>query len=162
MADPVAAARVDPFGVGKRPLHNGFSSFISFSADPDVGLFERAVQPPGIDGGDPIDVTTMFNDRVRPKAARHLVEGTSARMRVGYDPDDLVAIEDLINAEGSVTLTFPNGTQMVFWGWLKSFTPQEYEDGVFPEAECEIVFGNWDPNNCIETNFIISQSNGTC
>lgn len=162
MANPVGVVRVSPFTAGKRPLHNGYASFISFSADPDVGLFERAVQPPGIDGGDPVDVSTMYAQRVRPKAPRHLVEGTSARMRVGYDPDDLVAIEDLINVACSVRVTFPNEASIDFWGWLKSFTPQEHEDGVFPEAECEIVFGNWDPVNCIEAEFVLTESVGTC
>lgn len=46
---------------GGTKLGDGFSTKIAFAADADVSLWEKTVTPPGVDGGDAVDTSTMHN-----------------------------------------------------------------------------------------------------
>ncbi len=168
MANPINTARTNPLTAGNRPMPNGFQTLIAFQLAPALAFFEKAVTPPGMDGGEPIDITTMWNNRSRTKAPRALIEPTNASMRVGYDMAALdpgvvaTTIEDLINDNQMITVHYPDTSQYSFWGWLKTFIPGEMEDGVFPEADMEIVQSNWDDVNCVEADALVTSSDGTC
>lgn len=136
----MATARVTPVGTA---LEDGFSSKIAFAADPDVAFWEITVTPPGIDGGDSIDQTTMFNTAWRTKAARQLKELTDASLTCAYDPAVISQIIALINVEGLVTVHFPDTSTLDFYGYLKSFTPGELSEGERPEADAVIVCTNY-------------------
>ncbi|GIW60121.1 MAG: hypothetical protein KatS3mg087_1187 [Patescibacteria group bacterium] len=132
-------ARTAP--TGKR-LSDGFSTKIAFAADPDVTFWEISVTPPGWDGGDKIDDTTMFNTAYRTFAPRKLIEGTDISAVVAYDPKVINEILALINVNGWITVHFPNGDTLDFVGYLKSFVPSELSEGERPTADITIVVTN--------------------
>lgn len=136
----MATARTDPVGTA---LEDGFSSKIAFAADPDISFWEITVTPPGIDGGDAIDQTTMFNTAWRTKAARSLKELTDASLTCAYDPSVIDQIFALVNVEGLVTVHFPDTSTLDFYGYLRSFTPGELAEGERPEADVVIVCTNY-------------------
>jgi len=129
-------ARTTPTG---NILEDGYQSLIAFAEDADVDLWERSVQPPGIDGGDTIDITTMHNAAWRTSSPRALLSLTPISITVGYDPKVYDQIIALINVNGWITIHFPDGSTLDFIGFLKSFAPNELAEGSMPEASCEIV-----------------------
>lgn len=141
-------ARQTPAGIH---LEDGFSTKFTFASDPDVSLWEKTGQPPGVDGGDAIDQTTMHNTAWRTKAARSLKELTDAQFTAAYDPAVYDQILSLINVEQSITAKFPNGDTLDFYGYLKSFIPAELQEGTQPEATCTIICTNADPTTGAET-----------
>ncbi len=44
-----------------RRLDDGYQTLIEFAENPAIKLWEKSVTPPGIDGGDAIDTTTMLH-----------------------------------------------------------------------------------------------------
>lgn len=139
--------RVTPVGI---KLGDGFVSKITFAADPDVSLWERSVQPMGMDGGDAVDTTTMWNSVVRTKSSRGLVDTTNGKVSAGYDPRVLAQILNLINVETQITYLMPDGTRWILYGYLKSATPNALEEGQFPMVDCEIVHTNTHPSTGAE------------
>ena len=75
MAAPAITARTTPAGI---MLKDGYSTKIAFAADPDVSFWEKTVKPPGIDGGDGIEQTTMHNSAYRTMRSRSLKTLTEA------------------------------------------------------------------------------------
>jgi hypothetical protein len=140
--------RIDPVG---SKLDDGYSTKITFTADPDVSFWEKSVKPPGVDGGDPIDITTMFNAEWRTAAPRSLKTLTEASATVAYDPQVYDQIVALINVKTWVTILFSDGSGIHFPGYLKSFEPGELSEGGFPEATISIVPTNADPSTGVET-----------
>lgn len=132
----VTTARSTPSG---DLLEDGYQSLIAFAADADISLWEKSVQPPGIEGGDEIDITTMHNVTWRTRAARSLKTLTNSSITVAYDPAVYTQILALINVNGWITVHFPDGSTLDFVGYLKNFTPNELSEGAQPEASCEIV-----------------------
>jgi hypothetical protein len=129
-------ARVTPVGVA---LDDGFSTKIALAADANVSFWERSVKPFGMAGGDPIDVTTMFNTTYRTKALRQLLDGTPVSGSAAYDPQVLDQIIALVNVNGWITIHHPNGDTWDFVGGLTNFDPQEHAEGELPLANFEIV-----------------------
>ena len=158
MAAPTTTVRQTPAGIR---LENGFPIKIAFAADPDVSFWEVDVQPPGVDGGDPIDTTTQHNTEWRTMAARTLKTLTQSQVSAAYDPNVYNNILSLINVETSVTVRFPDGSILDFWGYLKSFEPQEANEGTMPTAGIQIVPTNTDPSNGSEAAPVLTSVAGT-
>lgn len=129
-------ARTSPGGT---PPEDGWSSKIAFAADPDISFWEKTVKPPGVEGGDPIDTTTMFNTTYRTQSPRSLKSLTNSTARVTYDAEVIDQIIALVNVNGWITIHFPNSDTWDFPGWLKTFNPAELSEGAQPEADIEIV-----------------------
>ena len=144
----MATERSTPVGTA---LEDGFSSKIAFASDPDVSFWEITVTPPGIDGGDAIDQTTMFNTAWRTKAARQLKELTDAALTCAYDPEVIDQIIALVNVENLITVHFPDTSTLDFYGYLRSFTPGDLVEGERPEADVVIVCTNVNPVTGAET-----------
>lgn len=159
MAAPATTARTEPTGI---KLENGYKTTIAFSNDPDVNFWEKTVQPPGWDGGDAIDTTTMHNDNLRTMAARALATLTESSLTVAYDPVVYNNIYDnLLNNNGSITVHFPDGSTLDFYGYLRTFEPQEMEEGAQPEANITIQPTNLDPANNVEEAPVMTEVAGT-
>lgn len=148
MAAPTSTNRSTP-GSGS-PMPDGYQTLIAFEDDPDVSFWEKTVQPPGVDGGDPIDATTMHNTTWRTMRARSLKEMTESSLTVAYDPRVLSQINALINVEQAITVHFPDGSSWTFYGYLRTFEPGENQEGEQPEADITIQPTNWDPDNSAE------------
>ena len=136
-----ALARGTPAGL---PLRDGFYTVITFGTDDTLSIWEKSTTPPGQDGGDPIDTTTFHNSVFRTKYPRTLIETTDGTIVCAYDPGDLDAILGHINVNQSITVTFNDESTQAFWGYMKSFTPNEHSDGEQPEATVEFVITNTD------------------
>ncbi len=159
MAAPATTARTDPAGIR---LDDGFSSVIAFERDVDVSFWEKTTQPPGYDGGDAIETTTMHNTLWRTMSSRVLITLTEASCLVAYDPDVYNNIlNNLINAEGSITIHFPDGSTLDFFGYLRTFEASDLEEGAQPEATVTIQPTNYDSVNSVEAAPVLTSVAGT-
>ena len=131
-------------------IDDGYQTLISFSEAPSVKFYEKGVQPPGIDGGGPVDTTTMRNSVWRTMNPKHLKSLTEGKITVAYDPavyDDIVA---MCNVNQLITIAFPDGSTLAFWGYLNSFAPGELQEGEQPTADVSIQPTNQDDSG-VET-----------
>lgn len=158
MSDPTTTARVSPTGIR---LGDGFSSKVAFSADPDIDLWEVEVTPPGIDGGEPVDITTMHNTVWTTTEPQGLAQSTPCSFVAAYDPiayDQIVAI---VNVRGSVTVHFSDGSTLDFYGYLQKFEPQNMTRGNMPLATVTVVATNYDPSTHTEVGPVMTSVAGT-
>ena len=136
-----ATARVTP---ADALLEDGHQTLITVADDPDISFWEKEVQPPGIDGGGENNITTMHNTAWRVFAPKKLKTLTPVVITAGYNP----AVYDQIIAElqdnQEITVTFSDGSTVVFWGWVDKFIPQGSSEGGMPEAEITIIPSNRD------------------
>lgn len=144
MAAPTPGTRTTPTGT---MLRNGYQTKISFAANADVNLWERQVTPPGLDGGDKIDTTTMFNSEAKTSSPQALYEMLDSGMVCGYDESVLPDIIDLLNVETTITIEMPDGGTWAFYGALRSATPNANSNGSLPEMTCVIICTNTDPSD---------------
>lgn len=155
MTAPSPTARGTPSGL---QLENSHPVFVTLGKDPTIGFWEKELQPPGYEGGDPIDRTTQFNTKFRTKAPRYLIDVTNMKGKAAFDPLVYVNVKSAINRKDTITKTFADGSTICFYGYLKSFIPaNEPGDGTQPEADFEIVPTNVDPvtgaeESPVETN----------
>ena len=127
-------------------IDDGFSTTIDFTDLPTVTFYEKTVTPPGMDGGGPNDTTTMLNTAWRTKAPKKLKSLTTMTLTAAYDP---AVYTDIVGANGinnnqEITVNFPDGSTLVFWGWIDKFTPNEIVEGEQPTAEVIIECSNQD------------------
>ena len=141
MTAPVALARSTPTGI---KMDDGHSTKVTIKADPDISFWEKIVQPPGLDGGDATPTTTMFNTTWRTFSPKKLITMTECNFRAAYDPVAYNQIVAAINDETTISVTFPDGSTLAFYGYLRSFTPQELVEGAQPEAQVVIQPTNQD------------------
>jgi len=123
-------------------LNDGYQTLVSFAADPTVLMYEKSVTPPELDGGGEIDITTMLNTAYRTQNPKALISVGDAAMTVAYDPAVYPEIVALLNINTLITLTFPDGDTVAWWGWLNKFTPGEHVEGEQPTADLEIKATN--------------------
>ncbi len=159
MAAPTPTARVTPVGL-KMP--DGYRSLVTFSKNAYIQLWERQVKPPGIDGGQKIETTTMHNTAYRTAAARHLKTLDDANMMCAYDPDAITDLLALINDDtGSVTFLFPDASTWCAWGYLGKIEFGDLKEGEFPEATVTIFITNYDKNGGVEAAPVFTPGTGT-
>lgn len=158
MTAPVATTRGTPAGI---PLDDGFSCKITFALDSDISFWEKTVQPPGIDGGDAIEFTSMHNVTWRTFAARQLKTLTSGKTSVMYDPAVYDQILAIVNQATTITITFPDGSTYAFYGYLQKFEPSELQEGENPMADVTFQPTNWDPTAHVEAGPTLVSVAGT-
>ncbi len=125
-------------------MDDGFATLIAFAEDSDVQMWEKEVTPPGVSGGGENDTSTMRNTTWRTKSPKGLKSLAPASAVVAYDPavyDEIVA---MVNVNQAITVTFPDDTTLVFWGWIDEFTPGASVEGEQPTAEVTIIPSNQD------------------
>jgi hypothetical protein len=142
-------------------MPDGWQTLITFSTNTTFSVWEKAVKPPGLDGKEPIDTTTMHNKVWRTFDARHLKTLTEATAVCAYDPDIYNIIPTLINVPQTVTVTFPEHTTVAFYGYLYKFEVKEHKEGEFPEADLSIMPTNWDPVGFGEAAPTVTMAPGT-
>lgn len=157
-AAPTPTARVAPSGI---KLDDGFRCVKTFASDTNLEIWEKGVKPPGWDGGDAIETSTMHNVTYRTMASRALRTLTESTVRFAYDPSCYDAFEDLINLETTITDTFPDGSTLAYYGFLKDVEFDELVEGEQPEGTATIVPTNFDPVNKVEAGPALSSVAGT-
>ena len=122
-------------------LKDGFSASIGFANlnSGQILVHETDVTPPGVDGGDAIEVTTMRNTAYRTFAPRSLKTMTPCKVVGGYEVDAYSDVIAQVNLNQLVTITFSDDSTIEFYGFLKSFTPNGMTEGAMPLADIEIV-----------------------
>jgi hypothetical protein len=158
MAAPSPTVRQTPNGIR---IDDGFKTLITFSRDPDVCFWEKTVQPPGLDGGDAIETTTMHNTAYRTMAPRQLVTLTEMNTVAAYDPDIYNNILSLLNVEDTITVRFPDGSTLAFFGFLRTFEPAELSEGEQPTATINISPTNVQPGTSTEYAPVLTSVAGT-
>ncbi len=129
--------RIEPPG---RPFDEGFSCKIAFSADPDVSFWETVVGAPGLEGGDPVPLTTMFNQTYHTVSPRKLIRLTPFQVQGKFNVTTFDQLRALINdRDGWVSLNWPDDSRYSFPGYLKSFQPAQAQEGNPLEGTIEIV-----------------------
>lgn len=134
---------------------DGYKTTIGFSSSASGIIFnviakEKGVTPPAIEGGGKIDITTMRNDTVRTFYPKQLYTMGDCSVVVAYDPDLYDEMVSVIGVNQTITITFPDGETLAFWGTLDSFAPNENVEGEQPTAVLTIIATNLDDSN-VET-----------
>lgn len=158
MAAPSATARGTPGGIR---LDDGFTTKITMSADATIEFWEKTVQPPSVDGGDAIETTTMHNTIWRTFAPGPLLSLGEVSVTAAYDPDVYAAIVAQLNDEQTITVTFADGTTIAFFGFMRTFEPQEVTSGEQPEANIVFQPTNYDRTNHVEAAPVLTAVSGT-
>lgn len=158
MAAPTPTARGTPSGIR---LDDGFSSKITFAAAPTVSLWEKTVKPPGLDGGEKVETTTMHNVTYRTMGPRQLKTLMDTTTKCAYDPIIYQTVLALINVRTTITVSFPDGSTLAFFGYLQKFEPDELQEGTQPEATVTIVPTNYDPVGHAEAAAVLTNVVGT-
>lgn len=127
-------------------IDDGFPTLVEFSENNAFGtlLWEKNVTPPGMQGGGANDTSTMRNTRWRTMSPKKLLTLSEMTVEMAYDPavyDDFVAMMQ-VNQE--ITLHWPDGSTVLFWGWVDEFTPNEVSEGEQPTADVTIIPSNQD------------------
>jgi len=99
-----------------------------------ITFYEKSVTPGGVEGGDPIDITTNDNATQKSQAPRSLTSPTSTSATVTYDKTDEAAAGARINVLDTVLVVYPDDTTDARAGWLRSFIPNEVSEGEQPTA----------------------------
>jgi hypothetical protein len=100
-----------------------------------IVFYEKSVQIPGSEGGDPINITTNDNTAKHSFAPPALTEDTQAQAVVTYDSTDELAAKAAVDQSDDIQVTYPDGsTAATFSGWLRSFIPDNAEGGAQPTA----------------------------
>ena len=131
-------------------IDDGLGTQISFGSQPSgtgpgITFWEKELTPPGLDGGGENDITTLRNTTYRTRAPKQLLTLTEMTLTVSYDAqfyDDIVAMA-LTNQ--AITITFPDGATLLFYGWLDKFIPGPIAEGAQPTADVTIIPSNVDP-----------------
>ncbi len=141
MAAPTPTSRGTPSGL---MLENGYRSKITIALNATIEFWEKTVQPPPLDGGPKIKLTTMHNDTVHTYAPSALIDVGDSMITVAYDPNCYNTIKAVLNAKTTITETFADGSTLAYYGYLQKFEPDPLEEGKQPEAKLTIVATNRD------------------
>lgn len=158
MAAPTPTARATPTG---RMLGDGYQTLVALASDTNIEFSEVTVTPPGIEGDEPNDTTTMHNVAWRTMAPRTLAKMTDTTVTANYDPSVYNAILAIINRVTTVTIHFPDGSSLAFYGFVKNFQPGELAEGSKPTCTLTIVATNQDPVACTEEDPVYTAGTGT-
>lgn len=158
MAPPAPTVRGTPAGIR---LDDGFPTKITIGDLTTVSFWEKTVKPTGIDGGDSVPTTTMHNVTWRTMNPRKLKTLTESTSKVAYDPNIYNQVVPYINLKTTITITFPDGSTLAFFGYLKNFEPDEVQEGTQPEATVTLVPTNQDPQTGVEAAPVLTSVSGT-
>ena len=158
MAPPTTVTRPTPTGW---KLPDGFRTKVGIGANPGIQFWEKSVKPMGVDGGEPIDITTMYNTRWHTLYPKTLIKGTEMTGKAAYDPNVYPELQAIVNMPCSMTVLFPTNATLTFYGALSKFEFGELREGEFPEADYTIVVTNYDPINGVEQGPVYTPAPGT-
>ena len=133
---------------------DGYQTTISFSSA-QIGsgvtmsniLKERELTPPGISGGGGKEVTTMRNTTWRTFQSKSLKTLMPFTILITYDTELYDQMMNMINDNQELTITFPDSSELVFWGFVDEFVPSGQIEGGQPTATVTIIPTNLDADD---------------
>jgi hypothetical protein len=110
-----------------------------------------SLQGLGVDGGPKLEASCLSNVEWMTYLPQKLKDIPNLTFRAKFDPSKWDAVEAQVNVNQLLALNFdsPLGT-LSFWGYLKSFLPEEGAIGAAWEGGGEIVVTNMNNSN-VET-----------
>jgi hypothetical protein len=147
MAAPTPTARVEPTGA---KLKEGHATKITLAIDTNIEFWEKEVTPPGIEGGEPVMQGDMFSLVWETRVPQALKDMTEVAVTANYDPAVMASAVAAINVPTTITITWPPGGTLAFYGFMRSFKPNPLKKGEQPNAAVVIVPTNWDHINGVE------------
>lgn len=161
---PVSTTRQTPAGIR---LPTGFSTKLAFNRDADASFWESlegGVGIPGVDGGDPIDISTMHQVAWRVMTARVLKTLTPFTVVAGFDPK-IYGVSDmrenLVNQNGSVTSHFPDGSKLDYFAFLRGWDSPSNSESNMPVITLNVVPTNYDNVTRTEASPVLTEVTGT-
>lgn len=158
MAAPSATARGTPAG---KPLQSGHSTKITIALNPTISFWEKTVSGGGVNTGDKIDITTMFNTRYATFAPQPLLEPEDITATCAYDPNVLTQLNSVAGVETTLTVTHPDGSTEAWYGFIMSAVRGENTRGEQPTIEVTFGVSNWDASNDVEAGPTVVSVSGT-
>lgn len=131
-------------------LDDGYATLVEMADFPDVKLYEKEVEGGGFDGGEKINITTMRNSAWETFAPRSLKTALDISYTAAFATDVLDDLEDAINHNQELTITFSDGSSRMQWGYLKQLKINKMKIGSQPEADVVFVVTNRN-NSGVET-----------
>ncbi len=125
-------------------INDGHPTYFSFAENPTLKFKEKSVTPPSLDGGGPNDTTTMRNTTYRTRQPKKLKTMGESTVTASYDPEVYNSLWSMLNVNQIITITFPDGSEVAFWGWLNALIPGEHVEGAQPTATVSIICSNQD------------------
>lgn len=143
-------------------MDDGHRTVIVFGLLSTAKFWEKEVTPPGLDGGDAVEQTTMRNTTWRTSLPRALATLTETTITAAWDPESYNDIVDtLLNKNGTLTVIFPDGSTLAFFGFLRLAEPQSFVEGEQPEIQLTIEPSNIDPVSGDEEGPVMTEVAGT-
>ena len=151
-------ARQDPGGIY---LKNGWKSLITLASLPTLEIWEINMAAPGIDGGEPIDITTQHTDTLVQREPNSLIDITPFDVECAFDPIIYTRALTYINKKDTITDRFPDGTTLAFYGWFQRFSSPRLSRGVLPTMTLTVCPANAHPTTGAEEAFTLTNVSGT-
>ena len=158
MAAPTPSARIAPTG---RKLGDGYQTLVAVASDTNMSFWENSITPPGLMADPPVDTTSMLNTRYHTFSPGTLITMTEFQMTGFYDPALYSSIVTIINVPTTITVHFPDGSSVCFYGYVKDFKPNALERGKPPDATITVQPTNQDPTTCNEEDPVYTAGSGT-
>jgi hypothetical protein len=153
---PTPSVRQTPTG---RRIPDGFVTKITFASQPALGVWEVKVKPSGTDGGELIDITTMFNTKWRTMYPQSLQKSDEITFQAAIDPDAITVLDNsLVNHPDTITESLPDGSTEAFYGVLRKWEPSEWAIGEFPLVTLTVGIMNYDTIANLEQGPVLTQA----
>ena len=129
-------------------LEDGQNTVIAFGSYPTALIYAKTVAPPGIIGegldGEKgwLETTSNENTAWRTFIPKKFKALSPCVLVAAYNPTVYSTIVSMAQINQLITITFPDGTVITFYGWLGHFVPQPIEKGEQPTAEIIIYPSN--------------------
>jgi hypothetical protein len=124
-------------------LKDGIGSRISINIG-NAFYAEIEITPPEVDGRGGIDMTSLRNRGWITMAPKSLKALNAMTARVQYDPIMYGVVIGILQRNRQMSVTFPDGGVLTFWGWIDKFTPEGMSEGNKPTATLTIQPSNLD------------------
>jgi len=136
-------------------LVDGNGTTVDFGSNPNLWLHEVTLQPPGTSGGGKINTTGMRNTAVRTARPKKLADVTPSKGTGKYNPKFLEDYYAMRRTNQQITITHPDGSKTIGWGWLEEVIPSENSDGEQPMVDFVIEWSN-ENSSGVETRPYVS------
>lgn len=158
MSAPTPVTRLTPSGT---EIVNGKRVTVAIALDLNIELFEEEVTPPGLDTEEAIETTSQRNIRWMTYAPGDLIRLTEFDVICGYDPIVYVSLIAILGIPTTITVRFPNGARLTFYGYAKSATPTPMKRKEKPKMTVNFMPTNMDPADCSEAAPVFTAGSGT-
>ena len=159
MAAPTPTTRVAPSA--SVLADDGFATKITLSSVPSLQIWEKSLTALGVEGGEPIDITNMFASSWHTSAPRSLKKLKPVKVKAFFDINAWPTLVIQVNKKQTITLLFPNGATLCFYGFVYDIGEPEFVEGSPAMVDMMVNPTNWDYVNGVEAAPVFTSGSGT-